>query len=163
PTISAVFLGMGVPAKRRPAESRPLTEAFEIHVGWLSAGFVLPVFAFFAAGVNVVDSGGLGGVLTDPVAVGVSLGLPVGKLIGIWGGTALLIALTPMRLGNRLQLGDVAGVSLLAGVGFTVSLLIAQLSFDPGSHAEEHARIGVIIGSFLASILGGVMLRIRAG
>lgn len=162
-TIAGVLLGMVVPARRRDGERVSLVDRFQIRVAWLSAGFVLPVFAFFAAGINVVDTGGLASVITDPVSVGISLALPFGKLIGIWGGTALLVKLTPLALGEGLDLRDMVGVTLLAGVGFTVSLLIAQLSFDPGSVESEHARIGVMLGSLLAGVLGSLTLRLRAG
>ncbi len=161
-TIAGVLLGMVVPAKPRPGEAHALTHRFGDSIGWISSGIVLPIFAFFAAGVNVVDSGGLLGVITDPVSVGIYLGLPLGKLLGIWGGTALLVTLTPLALGKGLNLKDMVGMSLLAGVGFTVSLLIAQLAFEPGSVAGEHARVGVLLGSFLSAVLGGIALRIRA-
>src|SRR5690606_19189080 len=161
-TIAGVLLGMVVPAVARPGEDEDLSHQFEHKVSWISSGFVLPVFAFYAAGVNVVDSGGLLGVVTDPVSVGISLGLPLGKLIGIWGGTALLVTLTPLALGKGLNLKDMVGMSLLAGVGFTVSLLIAQLAFEPGSVESSHARVGVLLGSLLSAVLGGIALRIRA-
>ena len=161
-TIAGVLLGMVVPAVARPGEEEDLSHQFEHKVSWISSGFVLPVFAFFAAGVNVVDSGGLLGIVTDPVSVGISLGLPLGKLIGIWGGTALLVTLTPLALGKGLNLKDMVGMSLLAGVGFTVSLLIAQLAFDPSSVESSHARVGVLLGSLLSAVLGGIALRIRA-
>lgn len=161
-TIAGVLLGMVVPAVARPGEREPLTHRFGARVGWISSGVVLPIFAFFAAGVNVVDAGGLLGVVTDPVSVGISLGLPLGKLLGIWGGTALLVLLTPLVLGKGLNLKDMVGMSLLAGVGFTVSLLIAQLAFDPASVEGSHARVGVLLGSLLSAILGGIALRIRA-
>ncbi|WP_413450390.1 Na+/H+ antiporter NhaA [Georgenia phoenicis] len=161
-TIAGVLLGMVVPAVARPGEDEDLSHRFEHRISWISSGIVLPIFAFFAAGVNVVDSGGILGVITDPVSVGISLGLPLGKLIGIWGGTALLVTLTPLVLGKGLNLKDMVGMSLLAGVGFTVSLLIAQLAFEPGSVESSHARVGVLLGSVLSAALGGIALRIRA-
>ncbi|PYF99207.1 sodium/proton antiporter, NhaA family [Georgenia satyanarayanai] len=161
-TIAGVLLGMVVPAVARAGEDEDLSHQFEHRISWISAGFVLPVFAFFAAGVNVVDSGGLLGIVTDPVSIGISLGLPLGKLLGIWGGTALLVTLTPLALGKGLNLKDMVGMSLLAGVGFTVSLLIAQLAFEPGSVESSHARVGVLLGSLLSALLGGLALRVRA-
>ncbi|QGH69498.1 Na+/H+ antiporter NhaA [Pseudactinotalea sp. HY158] len=158
-TVAGVLLGLVVPATTRPQEAMPLVDRFASRIDWISAGFVLPIFAFFAAGINIVDAGGLGSVLTDPVSVGVSLALPLGKFIGIWGGTALLVAFTPLLLGDGLRLRDLPGMTLLAGVGFTVSLLIAQLSFDPTAVEGEHARIGVILGSVLAAALGAIVLK----
>ncbi|MPV50023.1 Na+/H+ antiporter NhaA [Pseudactinotalea sp. HY160] len=158
-TVAGVLLGLVVPATTRPQEAMPLVDRFASRIDWISAGFVLPIFAFFAAGINIVDAGGLGSVLTDPVSVGVTLALPLGKFIGIWGGTALLVAFTPLLLGDGLRLRDLPGMTLLAGVGFTVSLLIAQLSFDPTAVEGEHARIGVILGSVLAAALGAIVLK----
>jgi len=101
-------------------------------------------------------------MLKDPVAIGIYLGLPFGKLLGIWGGVFIMTKLLPLRLGQGLRLGDIAGISLVAGVGFTVSLLIATLSFEPGDPHGAHARVAVILGSVLALALGGIMLRMRA-
>ncbi|MDD9204990.1 Na+/H+ antiporter NhaA, partial [Georgenia sp. 10Sc9-8] len=128
-TIAGVLLGMTVPALARLDEPESQTHRIVDLVQPWSAGLVLPVFAFFAAGVSVIDSGGLGAVLADPVAIGVYLGLPIGKLLGIWGGTALIVKTTRLHLGGGVDLPDLVGVALLAGIGFTVSLLIAQLSF----------------------------------
>ena len=161
-TIAGVLLGMTVPALTARGEHEALTHRFVSLIQPWSAGLVLPVFAFFASGVNVVDTGGIGEMLTDPVAVGVYLGLPLGKLVGIWGGVALLVTFTRLRLGNGVDLADIMPVSLVAGIGFTVSLLIASLSFDEADPQSAHARIAVILGSLVAAVLGAVALRVRA-
>lgn len=126
-----------------------------------SAGFVVPIFAFFAAGVNIIDAGGFFSMLADPVAIGIYLGLPVGKLIGIAGGVWLMIRFTKLTLEKSLSIKDIVPVSLVAGIGFTVSLLIAQLSFAPTDPHEAHARVAVILGSLLAVVFGAITLRAR--
>lgn len=161
-TIAGVLLGLTVPAVARPGETHALTSAFGHRFEFFSAGIVLPVFAFFAAGVNVVDSGGFLQLLKEPVAIAIYLGLPIGKCIGIWGGTAIMTKLGRLRLGTGLYLGDIFAVSLVAGVGFTVSLLIATLSFDASDPHSAFAKVAVIVGSLLAVVLGAIALRIQA-
>jgi NhaA family Na+:H+ antiporter len=161
-TISGVLMGLSVPALARGGEEEAMTHRFVERIQPWSAGLVLPVFAFFAAGVSVVDSGGLGGMLADPVAVGVYVGLPLGKVLGIWGGVALLTKLTRLRLGDGITLADIFPTAMVAGIGFTVSLLIASLSFDPADPASAHARVAVLLGSLIAAVLGAILLRVRA-
>lgn len=160
-TIAGVALGMMVPAKLAAGEDQSLTEWFTKKFEFASSGFVVPIFAFFAAGVNITDAGGLGELLSDPVAVGIYLGLPVGKLVGITGGVWIMIHLFKLRLGEDITVADIVPVSIVAGVGFTVSLLIAQLSYPPADPHEAHAKVAVILGSFLAIIGGAIALRIR--
>lgn len=160
-TVAGVLLGMTVPAVMRKDEEEPMTHRFVEKVDFVSSGIALPIFAFFAAGVNVVDGDGIISSLTHPVAISVALGLVGGKVIGIWGGVAILTKITPLKLGKGLGLADLLGVALLAGIGFTVSLLIAQLSFG-ASALTDIASLGVIFGSFTAAILGAIVLKIRA-
>lgn len=159
-TIAGVLLGLTVPATMKRSEHRALTEAWSERFHPWSAGLVLPIFAFFAAGVTVVGSGPLDKTFFDPVAFGIIMALPFGKLIGIWGGTAVLVKITRLRLSGGVNLVDLVGVSLLGGIGFTVSLLIAGLSFGD-SPETDHAKIGVIVGSLLAAVLGAWALHRR--
>ena len=123
-----------------------------------SSGFVVPIFAFFAAGVNIIDAGGFLGMLSDPVAIGIYLGLPVGKLVGISGGVWLMIRFTKLSLEQSLSIKDVIPVSLVAGIGFTVSLLIAELSFPDGTHTAG-AKIAILIATLLAAVAAAILLR----
>jgi len=160
-TIAGVALGMVVPTRQIAGERQPMTKRFADKLDFYSSGFVLPIFSFFAAGVNIVDSGGIGGMMTDSVAAGIYLGLPVGKCIGIFGGVWIMTRLFKLRLGNGIDLADIFPISLVAGIGFTVSLLIAQLSFGAEDPHEAHARVAVIVGSLLAMVLGAIALQIR--
>lgn len=160
-TIAGVALGLTVPSRSRVGEKQALTARFESALHFWSAGIVLPVFSFFAAGVNITESGGLGGVFTDPVSMGIYLGLPFGKFIGIAGGVFIMIKVFKLKLGNGIDMADIVPVSFIAGVGFTVSLLIAYLSFAPTDPHEPHARVGVILGSLFAVVIGAILLRLR--
>lgn len=161
-TIAGVALGMTVPALMKKGEKESMTHVLSGKLEFYSSGFVLPIFAFFAAGVNIVDSGGFLGMLTDPVAMGIYLGLPIGKCLGIWGGVFIMTKLLRLRLGNGVDLADIFGVSIVAGIGFTVSLLIATLSFPATSPHEAHARVAVILGTLISAVLGAIALRVRA-
>jgi NhaA family Na+:H+ antiporter len=165
-TVAGVLLGFTVPVLRSRAAGGPeagpgLAEHFEHRIRPLSAGFAVPVFAFFAAGVEVGGLAGLGSALTDPIAVGIVAGLVLGKPIGILGAAWLTARFTHATLDDELSWVDVLGVSLLAGIGFTVSLLIGELAFGAGSPADDHVKIAILTGSVLAAALAGVLLRAR--
>lgn len=159
-TVAGVTLGLLVPVSARPGEQTSFGERIDHRLRPLSAAFCVPAFAFCAAGVTVVG-GGLGDALRDPVTVGVVIGLVLGKTIGVLGGTALTVRLTRAELDDDLAWSDVFGLSLLSGVGFTVSLLIGELAFGDGSVADEHVKLGILGGSLLAALLAGVVLRSR--
>ncbi|MBO3744160.1 Na+/H+ antiporter NhaA [Actinoplanes flavus] len=161
-TVAGVLLGFMVPVIRRsPGEGPGLAEHFEHRWRPVSAGFAVPVFAFFAAGVSVAGAGGLGETLRDPVTIGVISGLVVGKCVGVLGSTWLVQRFTRATLGGGVSWWDVLGLALLAGVGFTVSLLIGELAFGVGSEKDEHARIGILAGSLVSALLATVVLRAR--
>ncbi len=160
-TVAGVLLGFAVPVARRSSGPGPgLAEHFEHRWRPLSAGVAVPVFAFFAAGVSVVGAGGLG-VLADRVTLGVVVGLVAGKLLGVLGATYLVQRFTRARLADGLGWWDVVGLSLLAGIGFTVALLIGELAFGAGSERGAAVKVGVLAGSVLAALLATVVLRIR--
>lgn len=158
-TIAGVVLGLVVPASRAPG-GHSLGERLEHRIRPLSAGFCVPVFAFFAAGVSFVG-GDLAKAFTDPITIGVVAGLVLGKLVGIFGSTFLMARFTRAELDDDIAWSDLFGLSLLAGVGFTVSLLIGELAFGAGSIADEHVKIGVLIGSLIAALLATIVLRSR--
>lgn len=157
-TIAGVLLGLCVPARRIWGEHDPRTVRFSEAVQPFSSGVALPVFAFFAAGVSLVDGGGAAAVFAQPVVLAISAGLVVGKLVGVLGTTALVTRLTPLRLPDAIGLRDLLPVGLLTGIGFTVSLLISELSFPDHEHADA-AKIGILVGTLLAAALAAIMLR----
>ncbi|MCV7251196.1 Na+/H+ antiporter NhaA [Mycobacterium hackensackense] len=156
-TVAGVLLGFTVPALGRHAAA----ETIEHTIRPLSAGVAVPVFAFFAAGVTVGGFHGFADALTHPVTLGVIAGLVVGKPIGVFGTTWLLARFTKASLDDELAWRDVLGVALLAGIGFTVSLLIGELAFEDGSVADVDVKIAVLSGSVLAGALAAVVLASR--
>ncbi|BBX70744.1 Na+/H+ antiporter NhaA [Mycolicibacterium psychrotolerans] len=156
-TVAGVVLGFTVPVLGRFAAA----DRVEHVMRPISAGVAVPVFAFFAAGVTVGGWSGLGGSLIQPVTVGVIAGLVIGKPLGVWVTAYLLARFTHASLDDDLQWRDVLGVSLLAGIGFTVSLLIGELAFDYGSMTSADVKIGVLCGSVLAGALAAVVLLSR--
>jgi NhaA family Na+:H+ antiporter len=165
-TVAGVLLAFTVPVVRGEAAGGPdagpgLAEHFEHRLRPLSAGFAVPVFAFFSAGVTIGGLSGLGAALSDSVAIGTVVGLVVGKTVGISAATWLVSRYTRAELDPDLGWADVLGLAMLGGIGFTVSLLIGELAFGPGSLADEHAKVGVLTGTLLAALLAGVLLRLR--
>lgn len=165
-TVAGVLLGFAVPVLRSKASGGPdagpgLAEIFEHRFRPISAGVAVPIFAFFSAGVAVGGWEGLGSALADPVAIGIIMALVVGKPIGILGVTWILTKATRARLDSSFKWIDIFGVSLLAGIGFTVSLLVAELSFGHGSLHDDHAKVGILAASLLAAILAAAVLSTR--
>jgi len=99
--------------------------------------------------------------LTDTVTVGIVFGLLAGKTLGIFGSTYLMARFTRADLDDDLAWVDVIGVACLAGIGFTVSLLIGELAFGASSARDEYVKVGVLVGSLSAAIVGSVILRSR--
>ncbi|TGD86510.1 Na+/H+ antiporter NhaA [Mycolicibacterium sp. CH28] len=165
-TVAGVLLGFTVPVLRSASAGGPeagpgLAEHFEHLMRPVSAGVAVPVFAFFAAGVSFGGYDGLITALRDPIAMGIAGGLVVGKTVGVFATTWTLAAATRASLDSALRWIDVFGMSMLAGVGFTVSLLIGELAYDPGSERHDIVKVAVLIGSLLAALLAAIVLRLR--
>ncbi len=165
-TVAGVLLGFAVPVIRSQAAGGPdagpgLAEHFEHRIRPISAGFAVPVFAFFAAGVTIGGLSGLVESLTDRVALGIVAGLVLGKMLGVFAMTWVVARFTRASLDPNLRWLDVLGVSMLAGIGFTVSLLIGDLAFGAGSTRDEHVKVAVLTGSIISSLIAGVTLRSR--
>jgi NhaA family Na+:H+ antiporter len=165
-TVAGVLLGFAVPVIRSQASGGPeagpgLAEIFEHRFRPISAGIAVPIFAFFSAGVAVGGWDGFVSALADPVALGIILALVLGKPIGILGTTWILTKATRATLDSSFKWIDIFGVALLAGIGFTVSLLVAELSFGQGSLHDDHAKVGILAASLLAALLATAVLRTR--
>ncbi|GHJ16921.1 MULTISPECIES: Na+/H+ antiporter NhaA [unclassified Micromonospora] len=158
-TVAGVLLGFTVPVLTGRGGEPGLAERLEHRWRPISAGLAVPVFAFFAAGVSLVDVD-LGAVVRDPVVLGVAGGLVLGKVIGVFGSTFLLARFTRAELDEEITWADLVGLALLAGIGFTVSLLIGELAFGPGSPEDERVKAAVLAGSLIsAGLAAGVLLR----
>ncbi|AZZ81983.1 MULTISPECIES: Na+/H+ antiporter NhaA [Gordonia] len=163
-TVAGVLLGFTVPVLHRISDdsAKPgLAEQFEHRIRPLSAGFAVPVFAFFAAGVAIGGLDGLRDALGDPIALGIVFGLVIGKVVGIVGTSALLATFTRASLDADVRWIDVVGVAMLAGIGFTVSLLIGDLAYESGTERDELVKIGVLAGSLISASAAAVLLRLR--
>ncbi|KUI11849.1 sodium:proton antiporter [Mycobacterium sp. GA-1285] len=165
-TVAGVLLGFTVPVVRSQAAGGPeagpgLAEHFEHRLRPLSAGVAVPMFAFFAAGVNIGGYRGFTEAMTDPITLGIVLGLVVGKPVGIFVTTRVLASVTRADLDPAIRWIDVLGIALLAGIGFTVSLLIGDLAYGTGSERDEFVKIGVLTGSLTSAALAAVLLRLR--
>ena len=159
-TIAGVALGLAMRIKTKDGENEsPLESALDKFHPW-SAGLCVPVFAFFAAGISIVGIS-VAQAFTSPVSVGVMLGLVVGKPIGIFSFAWLAARFTRAELSKSLFWGDVLAIGLLAGVGFTVSLLITKLAFVGDTELDSLARLSVLIASVIAAVLAVISLQIR--
>ena len=150
-TLAGVVVALAIPLTGKTADAPSLLEQLEesLHP-WIAFG-VLPLFAFANAGVSLQ---GLSlAKLLEPVPLGIALGLFVGKPIGILGATWLAVAsgLAPKPAGANW--GQLAGVGMLGGIGFTMSLFIGTLAFTDAAHAAE-LRLGVLAGSLLSATAG---------
>ncbi len=159
-TVAGVLLALTVPVRVRGGRSTSAGQVMEHRVRPFSAGVAVPLFALGAAGVTLVG-GGLGSVLADPVSLAVVIALVCGKPIGVLGATWLTARFTRAELDDDLAWADVLGISLLAGIGFTVSLLISELAFGAGSARDQHVKAAVLAGSLIAALLAAVVLRRR--
>ena len=156
-TIAGVALGLVTRVLPDPGETRSPAEVLEHHLRPWSAGVAVPVFALFAAGVTL-SGGTLREMLTDPVAIGIVAGLMFGKVIGVFGGSWLTARFTRAELNADLAWRDVGAVSVLAGIGFTVSLLIAQLAFGTDVAQIERAKAAVLVASLLSALIAALLL-----
>ncbi|MGH8776088.1 MAG: Na+/H+ antiporter NhaA [Jiangellaceae bacterium] len=158
-TVVGIAFGLFTRARRDPGEHESPAERLEHRLRPLSAMLCVPVFALMAAGVTV-SGDALRAVFTEPVALGIVFGLLVGKAVGILGGSYLTARFTRAELSDDLAWSDVFGVAVLAGIGFTVSLLICELAFADGATVEL-AKTAVLVGSLLAAVVASVLLARR--
>jgi NhaA family Na+:H+ antiporter len=167
-TVAGVLLAFTIPDSRGPERSGrgrdhggPLLDRLEHNLEpWVAFG-IMPVFALANAGVRV--SGDFAASLIDPIALGVMLGLFVGKQVGIAASCWALIRSGLGAMPSQATWRQLYGVSLLCGIGFTMSLFIATLAFEQGDTLTP-AKIGVLTGSLISGIVGyAVLARARRG
>ncbi|GAB2889719.1 Na+/H+ antiporter NhaA [Streptomyces mayteni] len=159
-TIAGVALGMLLRVTAGEFEKESPAERVEHLVHPLSAGVCVPLFALFAAGVPI-SGAVLADLVTEPEPLGVVAGLFLGKVLGVFGATYLTARFTRARLNPTLGWADVAGGAMLAGIGFTVSLLIAELAFADQPALAEHAKAAVLVGSLLSALVASLVLTLR--
>ncbi|QHY98776.1 Na(+)/H(+) antiporter NhaA [Streptomyces sp. S4.7] len=164
-TVAGVAMGLILRATpdddtggRKPEQTSPGTRTEHL-LRPFSAGVAVPLFALFAAGVSVSVSS-MGEVFTRPEPLGVIAGLVIGKIVGIFAGTYLAVRFTRARLNPDLAWADVFALAALAGIGFTVSLLIGELAFPDPAQAE-HIKAAVLAGSVIAALLAVLLVKRR--
>jgi NhaA family Na+:H+ antiporter len=153
-TIAGVALGLATPA--RPVGGRPVLEQLQHRLHPLSSYLVIPLFALANAGVPLAGDA-LGRAARSPVAWGVALGLLAGKVLGVAAASLAAVRLRLGALPDDLTMGHVLGLAALAGIGFTVSLFIAELAY-PGSELADLAKVGILAGSLVSGLVGAALL-----
>ncbi len=166
-TVAGVALGLVTRVSQDSHERRSPAESAEHALRPFVAGIAVPVFAFTAAGVPIVPiDGGQEAkpfleLLGSPVALGVMLGLLLGKPIGVVGGSWLVARFTRASLNPALRWADVGAVGFLAGIGFTVSLLIAELAYAEHPVLLTESKVGIIMATVGAALISGAALAWR--
>ncbi|HEY5582474.1 MAG TPA: Na+/H+ antiporter NhaA [Rhodoferax sp.] len=154
-TLAGVITALAIPLSDGKGGS-PLERAEHSLQPWV-AFLVLPVFAFANAGVSL--QGVTLATLIQTVPLGIAFGLLIGKPIGVFGASWLLIRLTDAQLPDQCRWSQFFGVCVLCGVGFTMSLFIGSLAFEgAGAAYEVQVKIGVLLGSLLSGAAGVTLL-----
>jgi NhaA family Na+:H+ antiporter len=158
PTVAGVVTAFTIPIKDRFGKS-PL-HSLEHNLHPYVVFFIAPVFALANAGIDL--SGISMGDVVAPLPLGIAAGLFVGKQIGVFGATYALVKLGFARLPHGANWMMIWGLSMLAGIGFTMSLFIGSLSFT-GEAEMNLVRLGVMLGSVLSAVAGYIVLRRATG
>jgi len=159
-TVTGVILGLLTRIRVDPGEVAAPADRLSHRLHPFSAGICVPIFAFTAAGVDL-RSIGLGTALAAPIAIGVMAGLVIGKPIGVLGTAWAVARFTRARLPDGIKWRDVGAIGVLAGIGFTVALLIAELGFGEAPEQLDSAKIAILVASVVAACLASVLLLAR--
>ncbi|MEW5008861.1 MAG: Na+/H+ antiporter NhaA [Cycloclasticus sp.] len=158
-TLAGVALAFTIPMKGKNEKGEPFSPLKEIEHGlhfWV-AFFILPLFAFVNAGVNVTDISLE--QMSGPVPVGIMLGLFFGKQLGVFGFSWLAIKLKLATLPDECSWTQLYGVSVLTGIGFTMSLFIVSLAFVDDSLFQYTDKLAILVASFTSGIVGYIILK----
>ena len=159
-TLAGVALAFFIPVKGNDPEHSPLATLEHALHGWVAFG-ILPLFAFANAGVSLQGMN-LQSFL-QPVPLGIAAGLLLGKTVGVLGLTAIAVFTRMARLPEGANWGQLLGVAVLCGIGFTMSLFVGSLAFTPDvSPYAGQDRMGILTGSLLAAVLGYLICRLSS-
>lgn len=155
-TLAGVILAMTIPLHgiRNKKHISPLTE-WEHALNHIVTFLIVPIFGLANAGVYFGDFSFAD--LTHPVALGVALGLVIGKQLGVFASLFVLVKSRIVPMPENTSWLQVYGIACLCGIGFTMSLFVSLLAFDPG-HVQSVAKVGVYLGSLVSGILGYTVL-----
>jgi NhaA family Na+:H+ antiporter len=159
-TLAGVALALAIPLRSQKGtiddtRHSPL-HRLEHRLGAVVPFIVLPIFGFANAGVSLWAVGL--DAFTDPLTLGVAIGLVAGKLIGVFGSATILIRLGFADLPAQATWTQLLGTALLCGIGFTMSLFIGLLAFAGQPTLQEEVKLGILCGSALAAVLGTLVL-----
>lgn len=158
-TIAGVLLGLCVPNHRFEGEKTSRVHCLEEAIRPFNAGIVLPIFAFFAAGVTLIGGTGIVELVGQPIVIAIILGLVVGKFVGVIGVSTLVVRFTKFQLCGGLSLRELLPLGFITGIGFTVSLLIAELSFEDDVHTAG-AKFAILAASLISAVIGAFALKV---
>ncbi|MBV1873153.1 MAG: Na+/H+ antiporter NhaA [Gammaproteobacteria bacterium] len=159
-TLAGVALAFTIPLSGKDEDGRPIFPLKEIEHdlhSWV-AFLILPLFAFVNAGVNFTDISI--SQMSGSVPLGIMLGLFLGKQLGVFGFSWLAIKLNMAKLPEGCNWMQLYGVSVLTGIGFTMSLFIVSLAFEDDSIFQYTDKLAILIGSFMSGIVGYLILRL---
>lgn len=158
-TLAGILLAMFIPLKKLDGQRQSMLVKLEHDLHGTVAFVILPIFAFANAGINL---SGLKLVdLAAPVPLGIAAGLVLGKQLGVFGTVLVAVKSGLAKLPDGVNWVQMYGLSVLCGIGFTMSLFISSLAFETGG--EQHTlndRLGIVVGSLVSAVLGYAILRI---
>ncbi|WP_139685775.1 Na+/H+ antiporter NhaA [Vibrio tasmaniensis] len=157
-TLAGVVIGFAIPLKGNKGERSPLKH-LEHALHPYVAFAILPIFAFANAGISLegISISNLTGMLPLGIAMGLLVGKPLGIFLFSWGAVKTGVA----KLPEGVNFMNIFAVSVLCGIGFTMSIFISSLAFGPtNAEFDTLARLGILMGSTTAAILGYILLRI---
>ncbi|UUM31673.1 Na+/H+ antiporter NhaA [Vibrio japonicus] len=155
-TLAGVVIGFAIPLKGNSGERSPLKHMEHALHPYVAFG-ILPLFAFANAGISLEGVSVEG--LTSMLPLGIALGLLVGKPLGIFSFSWAAVKLGVAKLPEGINFKHIFAVSVLCGIGFTMSIFISSLAFGPvNAQFDTYARLGILMGSTTAAILGYILL-----
>jgi NhaA family Na+:H+ antiporter len=160
-TVAGVAMALLTRSSVGPGETESPVDRLQRMLLPLSAGLCVPLFAFFAAGVDL-RSTGLIDALSNPVAIGIMAGLVIGKPLGVVLTAWVMARFTRARLSAAIGWQDVMAVGMLAGIGFTVALLITELAYPGGTGLLDSAKTAVFAASVVSALLASIVLIARS-
>ena len=156
-TLAGVIIGFCIPLKA--ANGKKLLEEFEHMLAPWASFFILPLFAFANAGVSF---DGLDfSMLSSPLLFAITLGLLIGKPVGVFGFSYLAVKLGIAKLPQGINFKQIFAVAMLCGIGFTMSMFLASLAFDAaaGESVNALSRLGILLGSTISALAGYYVLK----
>ncbi|EJT3518533.1 Na+/H+ antiporter NhaA [Vibrio parahaemolyticus] len=155
-TLAGVVIGFAIPLKGKPGEHSPLKHMEHALHPYVAFG-ILPLFAFANAGISLEGVSMSG--LTSMLPLGIALGLLIGKPLGIFSFSWAAVKLGVAKLPEGINFKHIFAVSVLCGIGFTMSIFISSLAFGNVSpEFDTYARLGILMGSTTAAVLGYALL-----